>query len=226
MFARAGDTHLADPDRQLRSLTVHYLRPAAAAPATLVPTTIHSGRSVTFVRLDLCQDGRVVATATGSWARSRSGIDLDVWTMPDTLPVEACPTLASLRPDETMAIYQQWDTRSMDDDPFGTDAGADMRWWIRPPEHRPLDAPLVVAIADALPPPIFAVAEPARGVPTLDLTVHVRAPLAKTTWETGDWILARFRTRLSVDGFLEEDGELWTADGTLIANSRQLSISV
>ena len=61
---------------------------------------------------------------------------------------------------------------------------------------------------------------------TLDLTVHVRGPLATTTWQPGDWILARFRTRLSADGFLEEDGELWAAKRTLVANSRQLSITI
>ena len=58
---------------------------------------------------------------------------------------------------------------------------------------------------------------------TLDLTVHVRGPLATTTWQPGDWILARFRTRLSADGFLEEDGELWDECGNLIAMSRQLA---
>lgn len=61
---------------------------------------------------------------------------------------------------------------------------------------------------------------------TLNLTVHVRGPLARSTWQPGDWVLARFRTRLSADGFLEEDGELWTANGTLVADSRQLSITI
>lgn len=226
LFAHAGDTHLADPERQLRSLTVHYLRPATASPATLVPTTMHKGRSVAFVRIDLLQENRVVATATGSWAASRSGIDHDVWAMPDARAVEECAPLSSVRPDEHIAIHDQWDIRSIGAAPFEPGADTDMLWWIRPPEHRRLDAPMIVAMADALPPPIFAVAMPGTGVPTLDLTVHVRAPLATTTWRPGDWILARFRTCLSADGFLEEDGELWTADGTLVANSRQLSISI
>jgi len=40
----------------------------------------------------------------------------------------------------------------------------------------------------------------------------------------GDWVLARFASRLSRDGFIEEDGEIWSRDGWLIAQSRQLAL--
>jgi acyl-CoA thioesterase len=57
-------------------------------------------------------------------------------------------------------------------------------------------------------------------VPTIDLTVHFRsARLA-----ADDWFLARFRTRSSIEGFLEEDGEIWSRDGRLLVQSRQLAL--
>ena len=56
--------------------------------------------------------------------------------------------------------------------------------------------------------------------PTIDLTVHFRAPLPLE----GRLLLGRFQTKLVRDGFFEEDGELWAPDGTLVAQSRQLGL--
>ena len=225
LLAHAGDLHLADASRQLRGLTVHYLSRPEAAPAELTVRTLRSGRSVAFVRVELSQEGRGVATATGTWASPREGIHHDAWPMPDAKPPGDCPTMTHIRGgEESFPIHRQWDIRSITGVPFGRGEEADMAWWIRPPEHRPLDGPMLAAMADALPPPIFMVAMPALGVPTLDLTVHLRADLERVRWNPGDWILARFVTRHGASGYLEEDGELWTADGTLVAISRQLAI--
>ena len=64
----------------------------------------------------------------------------------------------------------------------------------------------------------------AGGVPTVDLTVHFRAPLPLPDSPPDAWVLAVFRSRLARDGFVEEDGEIWSRDGTLIAQSRQLAL--
>ena len=55
--------------------------------------------------------------------------------------------------------------------------------------------------------------------PTIDLTIHFRAPLPYS-----GPVLARFTSRLARDGYFEEDGELWSPDGTLVAQSRQLAL--
>jgi acyl-CoA thioesterase len=93
--------------------------------------------------------------------------------------------------------------------------------WFRLREDRPLDPPLVTALCDSWFPAIFAVVHEPLAVPTLDLTVHLRARLPRPA----EWVLGRFTTRTVADGFLEEDGELWSSEGELLAQSRQLALA-
>lgn len=227
LLTRAGEAHLGDPTRQLRSLTVHYLRPPRAEGARIEVTTEQIGRSVAFLRLKMIQKDKLILLATGAWATEREGFDFLGWPAPEVEPPDNCSVLTSVREGPSLPIHQQWDIRSATDGAmFGSGQAPDLSWWIRPPTHRPLDAAMLVAITDALPPPIFVTDLGPMAVPTVDLTVHIRAMLTTVKWEPGDWILARFSTQYASGGFLEEDGALWTADGVLIAHSRQLALSV
>lgn len=67
---------------------------------------------------------------------------------------------------------------------------------------------------------MFSRLEVPVGVPTVDLTIHFRqAPSGRP-----DWSLVRFRTLVATAGYLEEDGEVWSSDGRLLAQSRQLAV--
>ena len=59
-----------------------------------------------------------------------------------------------------------------------------------------------------------------------DLPDELQGKLWGGKWkgQDQDWFLARFRTRSSIEGFLEEDGEIWSRDGRLLVQSRQLSL--
>jgi acyl-CoA thioesterase len=51
--------------------------------------------------------------------------------------------------------------------------------------------------------------------------VHLRNRLPRPA----DWTLGRYRTRLARDGFLEETAELFSREGELLAESRQLALA-
>ena len=124
-------------------------------------------------------------------------------------------------------------------EPLGDGAYAavmDTGWWVmRGPNGGYVAAVLLRALADALVvaamtdawfPAVFTrLTEPAA-LPTIDLTIHFRAPLPLAGARPDDWLLAVFRSRLGRDGFVEEDGEIWSADGELLAQSRQLALMV
>jgi acyl-CoA thioesterase len=106
-------------------------------------------------------------------------------------------------------------------DPTGP---AETQGWIRLAEAEPIDAAVVAAMTDAFPPAVFTRSAAPNPVPTVDLTIHFRAALPMVGLEPDDFVLGEFRTRTIAEGFLEEDGELWTATGELLAQSRQLAI--
>jgi acyl-CoA thioesterase len=96
--------------------------------------------------------------------------------------------------------------------------------WLRFAEPRPLDAVALAMYADAwMPSPWVVLAEPVAA-PTLDLTVHFRAPRAAAAVGPAEPVLAEFRSTTAAGGFFEEDGRLWSREGVLLAHSRQLAL--
>jgi acyl-CoA thioesterase len=224
ILARAGDEHVGEPARQLRSLTTHFLRPPKIGPVRIEVVTEQLGRTVAYLRLKMLQGEKTVLLATGAWATARESIEYVTEPAPSFPDPEQCDSISHVRKGSPLAIHGQWDIRNASGHVFGSGDAPDMSWWIRPRVAQPLDAPLMVAISDALPPPIFVTIGEPMAVPTVDLTVHLRADLSKINWQPDDWVLARFKTQQVSGGFLEEDGEMWTADGVLLAQSRQLAL--
>jgi acyl-CoA thioesterase len=93
--------------------------------------------------------------------------------------------------------------------------------WLRFAEgDPPADAYALAMLADAWIPSPFVRLDRPVGAPTIDLTIHFRAPDVVAEWP----VLVVFRSRFSHAGFFEEDGEIWNADGRLLAHSRQLGL--
>ena len=70
-------------------------------------------------------------------------------------------------------------------------------------------------LVDAAAPAVLEIGE--LGSQTLELTVHLRARPAP------GWMACRISTRHVIDGYHEEDFEIWDSAGHLVAQSRQLA---
>ena len=209
--------------RALRSLTMHYMRAPEAGEAVVRVETVREGRSVSFLRAELEQGGRAQATAQAIVASQREGIDLDDARAPEVPAPEELPARAQVRR-EAPPFAQNFDFRAaIGGRPFSGAEEAVTGGWLRPTDgYVEIDAALAVALCDSWFPAVFTAVEAPLAVPTLDLTVHLRATLP----QPAGWVLGQFRTRRARDGFLEEDGELFSRDGELLAQSRQLALSV
>lgn len=224
-------------ERAPRSLTVHYTAPPAEGAARITTRVERTGRSLTTVSARMVQGDRLLALALGAFSLARAGPEFDHARMPEAPPPEACRDFASEIPMHERYDYR-WAigrppvlTRERDATrPAGALAeGAEALCggWIRLAEPRVVDAPLVAAYTDAWPPACFSWAADRAAVgpvPTVDLTIHFRAELPRPGARPDDWCLAMFRSRLARGGFIEEDGEIWSRDGVLLAQSRQLAV--
>lgn len=212
-----------DPDRAPRSLTVHYTAPPAEGPVRIETRVERVGRSMSAVSGRMLQGDRVLAIALGAFSKPRVGPSFDDTAMPDAPPPEACESFEKIIP-----IHERYDYRFAVGTPPGSGADRAMiGGWIRSAEPRVADAALVAAFTDAWPPACFAWATDRDGlgpVPTVDLTIHFRRDLPLANAKPDDFYLAVFRSRFAEQGFVEEDGEVWSRDGLLLAQSRQLAV--
>jgi acyl-CoA thioesterase len=210
--------------RPPRSLTVQYPRAPKPGPVELRVEIEREGSRATFVSARMEQHGKVQATALAvlseNWAED-GFVDLE---MPEAgEPGEMHPIEPSDRPGAPQML-QNYLVRPALGDPAFSGGPARNGAWIRTREPHLLDAPLTAALLDTWFPAPFVRVESPRPAPTIDYTVHFRSPLPPAGATAEDAYLVAFRSGLARHGFFEEDGELWSADGVLLAQSRQLAL--
>lgn len=224
LFVRAFEAEVADPGRPLRSLTVHYLRPATTGAEAEIHVSIErSGRAVTSATARLVQEGRVCALAMAALADAMPTA-LDYATpMPDVPPVDAVPR--SPIPDRAPPMTRRFAVHhAIGSPPFSQAEEALTGGWIRLVEPHPVDAALLALYVDAWVPVAWSRLDHLVPAPTVDLTIHFRAPAVARTLDPEVALLTRFSSTTSLDGFFEEDGQVWSPDGTLLAHGRQLAL--
>jgi acyl-CoA thioesterase len=224
VLLRALTERVGDPSRAARSLTVHYVRPPAEGPADIETEVVRSGRSLATLTARLTQGGEVAALATAAFSKARPSLEFHDAAMPDVpAPDATAPSTwpeALLPPIARRFAYRPVSSEAM----FAGEERAEVGAWLRLREPRPLDPVLLATVADALAPAVFPKADRPVNATTIDLTVHFRAP-ASAEPDDG-WCLATFRSTVAVDGFVEEDGAIWSPSGRLVAHSRQLALVV
>ncbi|MGB3411550.1 MAG: thioesterase family protein [Microthrixaceae bacterium] len=229
---RAIVAEVADPNRRPRSITLQYLRPPVEGEVQVEVTIERAGRSVTNVTARLTQEGRTLVLAMASL-----GVDREAPTsfdespglplMPDGSRVPAVSEVPAVEvdPSRDIPMRQHYDLRwVLGHRPFSgdlpVDATARSGGWIRPAEDEPIDEVVLAAMSDAWMPPIFSrIAEP-LAVPTIDLTIHFRG----LPTDPLDYCFALFDSPLARDGYLVEHGRIYSSDGRLLIESRQLAV--
>lgn len=219
---RAAQAELGPGAPPLRSISAHYLAAPAAGAIELQVEPLRVGKRVTFVDVRMRQHDQLVAQATiiGSTERPT---DTAMASEPPLVPAfdEVAAIEGSVVPGEP-PIFDRLEMRPV----FGAGifSGASEAvtggWLAFRDDAAPLDAARLCALTDLWWPAVFTARTSLVGIPTLQLTVHLRSTRTEVHWP----VLARYESRNALEGHVDESGEVWSADGRLLAESRQLAL--
>lgn len=225
ILARAVLAEVVEPERRLRSFSVQFLRrPAFGIPLRIAVTVERVGRTMSNLTFRAEQEGKPLALGMVIVALDQT-VALDYATPPPALPspddVAALPVQPHMPPIASRYLCKPCLGPAI----FSGADEALTGGWIRLTEPRPFDTLAAIAYLDAwLPAPFTLVDGPVVIAPTLDYTVHVRAPLPVADLDPEAFLMLRMASTTSAQGMFEEDCEIWSPDGVLLAQSRQLAL--
>jgi acyl-CoA thioesterase len=207
------------------TITAHYLSPPGPGSVTIRTEIVKPGRTFVTAQASIIQGDRerVRVLAAFGDLTTREGPTRISAQPPSIPPPDECESLADLSRQAGRLVPEamnRYDLLLPPDSPWGKPGEGDpfeITGWIRFKDGTEPDALSVVTFADAFPPTLLG-AVAGGWVPTIELTVHLRGR------PTPGWLLGTFKTRVLVNGLLEEDGELWDSKGRPVALSRQLAM--
>jgi len=207
------------------SLTLHYLAPLPPSRFEITTEVIKQGRRFTTVSASMIVDGRTAIRGIGAFGDVPDvsvGLHHVDISPPDLPPFESCQARDPHRENIPLALMSKLNMRLHPDDlgfAVGKPSGRSlMRGYFAFADSRPIDTHAVLLAADAFAPPVFNLIEVPGWVPTVELTVHVRARPAPGP------LACSFEARVVQGGMFEEDGVIFDERGVLVAQSRQIGL--
>lgn len=219
---RGAASTVPEPERAPRSLHVRYLAAPKAGRFELTSEVIRRGRSMTTVSVRMAQEGRDFVHASACFSEAFSAIAFQDCTMPQALPLEHSHAI-----DKRIPMNHQFDMLRAIGGTERAGPRALSGGWIRFHDPRPIDVFALAALWDAWPPAVFARAFEQRfrgAVPTVEVSVYFRRRVPLPQAMPGDYVLLEVESTMADEGVAEESAEIWSPDGLLLAQSRQLAL--
>ena len=212
---------LDDPAREIRSLTIQYPGTPDVGKLAIAVTTERVGRTTAYLSARGAQDGKAFALALATFASEFPGEPFQTATMPDVPPPEEIEPRPL--PPGAPVFTENFEYRfALGGAAFEGHEEASTGGWLRLREGAQLDAALAAVYVDSWAPALFWRLSTFAIVPTIDLTIHFR----EIPSGYDDFVFATFESRREHDGLWEENGELWSRDGRLLVQSRQLAAHI
>jgi acyl-CoA thioesterase len=222
ILVRAVETH---PDRigEPLALTVNFAAPIADGDFDVSLRAARTNRSNQHWMLEISQAGDAKTTATVLFGTRR-----DTWgdtevRAPDAPPPER---VAPGKVPDFIVWGRQYDMRFVEG-PFpgegaqGSPIGT-TTLWMRDAAQRQVDYPALAAMCDIFYPRVFLRRGGFSPAGTISLTNYFHADQQQLDSLGGDYVLGTARANRFSRGYFDQDAELWTRDGILLATSHQI----
>ena len=222
-LVRAVETHPARIGEPV-ALTVNFAAPVVDGDFDITLRAARTNRTNQHWVLELSQDGDVKSTATALF-----GVHRDSWADTEARPPSAPPPEQIAR-DSTQGDFVRWgrlyDLRFADGafpDP-GTppSASSTTTVWMRDDAGRPVDHPALAAMCDVFCPRVFMRLGGPVVAGTISLTTYFHADQRQLDAVAGDYVLGTAHANRYSGGFFDQDAQLWTREGLLLASSHQI----
>lgn len=218
-----------DAARLPRTLTVDYISPPQEGAYEIKTWRMREGKSLSFVRAEMWQGDRLNVSAVATFSTDyKSPINIPHEAAPFATPFADCTDLEGKLP-----VHQQFILRpAFSAKPFERGTQTVGGGWTKlkqPPLE--MNGEMLAAISDCWPPALFSVMSAdqfnqSRGLPTIELSVYFIQPEIYSALDVSEPLLAHFHAPENIHGFFTEEGTIWSADGKLLARSRQFAISL
>lgn len=216
----AVQAELGDSGRSLHQVSLQYLRPFVDGPCRIEVEVERSGRRMANASLRLWSAGRLTGVGLAAVASRQPAGEVGLVSAPVVAPYDET---ANSHDKPARAIQEKaWiQTRSIEGDDA---APSRVLAWVAPRTPEPIDHRWIAVVVDMLVPAVYRAWEVPRTSQTVDLTYHARAALPGEGLPPGSPILVALTNRIAAGGFVDEDVEVWTDRGVLLAQSRQMRL--
>jgi acyl-CoA thioesterase len=216
---RAARRQLARPDLPPRTLSVHFPQAAVNGAAQINVEVLREGRSTALVCSELFQQQKLVCTALLTFSSARDEAMPIAATAPAVPPWQEVNTFDYVATPGTPPCFARIEPRPcLGQRPFsGTTEALTGGWMQLRSDTTDVDAERLVALSDMWWPAVHTAANGIVRTPTLELCHFRTATAVKAP------VLGRFNTTTLREGHFDETAQLWSQDGTLLAETRQLA---
>jgi acyl-CoA thioesterase len=212
------------PGRPVRSLAITFVGPAQAeVPISFEVELLREGKAVTSLLGRAVQGGQVMTLIQGSFGLPRdsqvSFSNAPVAEMKSLEQSTPVPYIEGLTPEYIRHLDMRWGIGGM---PFSNTPSPAIGGWVQlrgEVPDAPVDEAHLLALVDAWPPALVTHLDRFAPGSSLTWTIEFVQPLPAAS--TRDWFRYRANIEHARDGYGHTAAALWTAEGQLLALSRQ-----